>query len=166
MMGTADYYISQLGLQEHVEGGYFKEIYKNPQKLNGQDLAVKGERLLSSSIYYLLKSGQYSKFHQLLFDEIWLFHMGSPLTIHMIDGNGELKSSKLGIDIDAGEMPQLTVPAGAIFAAEVIQDNSFSLVSCVTAPGFDYEDFRIYSEEELIKRFPKHKAMITKFNGK
>jgi uncharacterized protein len=104
-MYTADYFISKLGLEEHIEGGYFKEIYRNAYKMSDQSYAYKfeGERALSTTIYFLLKSGQVSKFHKLKFDEIWFYHYGCPMIIHMIDDKGMYKSVKLGLDIENGE---------------------------------------------------------------
>jgi predicted cupin superfamily sugar epimerase len=187
-MYTAEYFISNLKLEEHVEGGYFKETYRNPLSLDCEDLLVKSDgetinkgefegarhdeerldtiRALSTTIYYLLKSGQVSKFHKLKFDETWFYHYGSPLAIHMIDENGVLKTHKLGLDIANGETPQVIVPANVIFGAEVIDDNSFSLVSCVVSPGFDYRDFSMYSEQELVGMFPQYKEIISRINGK
>lgn len=166
-MYTADYFISMLELENHIEGGYFKEVYANSYSLNSEALPIDfdGERALSSIIYYLLKSGQISKFHKLKFDEIWFYHYGSPLIIHMIDENGALKSVKLGLDIEHGESLQALVPANVVFAAEVCEEDSFSLVSCMVSPGFDYRDFKIYSGQELSNIFPQHKKIIAKFNG-
>ncbi|NJJ06384.1 cupin, partial [Lactobacillus jensenii] len=34
------------------------------------------------------------------------------------------------------------------------------LVSCMVAPGFDYEDFELFSQAELIKQYPEQKRII------
>ena len=62
---TADEYIAALQLVGHVEGGYFKELYKNQRKAGAAILpdVYAGERPLASTIYYLLKSGGVSQFH-------------------------------------------------------------------------------------------------------
>jgi predicted cupin superfamily sugar epimerase len=41
-------------------------------------------------------------------------------------------------------------------------ENSFALVSCVVAPGFDFADFELFSKDELLAQFPDCKAIISK----
>jgi len=41
-----------------------------------------------------------------------------------------------------------------------LEDNSYSLVSCVVAPGFDFADFELFKQEELLKEFPDHKEIV------
>ena len=165
MSFSAEYFISQLELEAHIEGGYFKELYKSCHTITCTGSDFKKERSISSTIYYLLKSGQVSKFHRLTSDELWFFHSGSPLLIHMIDSQGVLRTTKLGLAIAEGELPQVLVPANIIFGAEVAEENSFSLVSCMVSPGFDYRDFLLFTGEELRKQYPAHSATITKLNG-
>ena len=167
-MYTADYFISKLDLMGHIEGGYFKEIYKNSFYTSdvGYPFNFEGDRTLSTTIYFLLKSGQVSKFHKLKFDEIWFYHYGCPMIIHMIDDTGEYKNIKLGLDIEKGELPQVLVPANVIFGAEPLESGTFSLVSCLVSPGFDYRDFILYEEKDLCSMHPEHTDIIKKLNGK
>lgn len=160
---TADDYINQLDLQEHAEGGYYKELYKSSH--TARSAGQSNERALSSTIYYLLKSGQVSRFHKLLSDEIWFFHAGSPLRIYMIDSQGALTVTKLGLAIDEGEKPQAVVPANTIFGADVVEADSFTLVSCMVSPGFEYDDFYLYSRDELIEIYPEHNVTIARLNS-
>ncbi len=166
-MDKAEKIISKLGLKPHVEGGYFIETYKNPYTISGGQLDknVDGDRPLSSSIYYLLKSGQYSQFHQLKFDELWFYHDGSSLQIYLIDDSGNLEEIILGPDVSKGQTPQLLVKSGIILGAEVIDKDSYSLVSCVVSPAFDYRDFTLFDKEELIKKFPYHEKLIRRVNN-
>ena len=97
-MYTANYFIHALGLEPHVEGGYCREIFKNPRKIPAELFATghEGERAISSSIYYLLKTGQVSKFHRLRSDELWFFHCGDPLLIHQINETGRTVNAAAG----------------------------------------------------------------------
>ena len=158
MVHNADYYIMHLAMEEHIEGGYCKEIYQNSMTL--KRAGGEGERCLSSTIYYLLKSGQVSRFHRLQSDEIWFFHAGSSLLVHMIDNQGLLTTARLGLDVSSGELPQVLVPAGTVFGAEVAADDSFTLVSCMVSPGFDYDDFQLYTYPEMLALYPAHGALI------
>jgi len=164
---TADYFISKLGLEGHIEGGYFREIYRNSFNTGckGYKHDFVGERALSTTIYFLLKSGQVSKFHKLKFDELWFYHYGCPMLIHMIDEQGSYKSAALGLNIDKGELPQILVPSNTIFGAEPLDADTFSFVSCMVTPGFDYRDFYLYEEKELIDKYPEHQGIITRLNG-
>jgi hypothetical protein len=166
-MFSADFFIEKLGMENHVEGGYYKEIYRNSTLVSDDIYSCKfeGHRALSTTIYFLLKSGQFSKFHKLKFDEIWFYHYGCAMNIHIIDENGENKIKKLGLDIEKGELPQILVPANQIFGAEPTGLNSFSLVSCMVSPGFDFRDFVLFEENELISMYPNHAEIIKKLNG-
>lgn len=167
-MYTAEYFISKLDLESHVEGGYFKETYRNAYctTSEGYPFQYEGNRALSTTIYFLLKSGQVSKFHKLKFDEMWFYHYGCPLVIHMIDDKGNLSSIKLGLDIEKGEKPQVLVPAGVVFGAEPLEEDAFTLVSCMVSPGFDFRDFVLFDEEELCQQHPKHVEIIKRLNGR
>jgi predicted cupin superfamily sugar epimerase len=83
----------------------------------------------------------------------------------MIDNNGEYKSVRLGLEIEKGEMPQVLVPANVIFGAEPSESDSFSLVSCMVSPGFDFRDFILYEEKDLCSIYPQHTEIIKKLNG-
>ena len=166
-MHSAEYFIESLGLEFHIEGGYFKVTYRCTTHIdyNSYPTNFEGERALSTTINFLLKSGQTSKFHTLKFDEIWFYHYGSPMVIHMIDSEGVYSKQLLGINLDKGENPQVLVPANTIFGAEPLEKTSFGLVSFLVSPGFDCRDFTLFTANELITRFPKHKNIITRING-
>ena len=57
----------------------------------------------------------------------------------------------LGIDTTKDEQPMAVIPAGAIFAAENIDKNSYTFISCATTPRFDYKGFRLVQRAELKK---------------
>jgi len=149
-----DYWIKKLQLEEHTEGGYFREIYRKKADIDGRDLAT--------SIYYLLPSGMASKLHRLRNDEIWYFHYGSPLKIYFITSSGRLEEHILGPAVEEGQVFSKVIPAQTIFGAEVIKPNSFSLVSCNMSPGFEYEDFELLNREKLITLYPQFKEIIIK----
>ena len=142
--------ITSLELTPHVEGGYFKETYRSESL---HELENGKSRSLATLIYFLLPHGNYSKFHKIESDEIWIYQSGSPLLIHMIDNEGKWGTATLGLDVTNGQQPQICIPAQTIFGAEVLEPNSFSLSSCMVAPGFDFSDFQLYDKQELIDRF-------------
>lgn len=142
-------WIEKYNLQPHPEGGYFfqKEKSAHILSVNGKNCS------LYTSIYFLLTEDSPSHFHSLSHDELWFFHSGDPIFIHSIDKNGVYKVVQLGIDCF-----QTKVPAGHIFASCV--ENGQSLLSCVVIPGFEFEDFQLHSQEELLENYPQHKNII------
>jgi predicted cupin superfamily sugar epimerase len=62
--------------------------------------------------------------------------------------------------LDEKEQPQLIIPAGSIFGASVNDPGSYSLVSCMVTPGFDFRDFELLSKDQLIKEYPQYQQII------
>ena len=148
--------IQQLQLVPHPEGGYFKETYRSAETLTTPEGK---SRNISTAIYYLLENDDKSHFHRIQSDEIWHFHQNDPLEIFIID-QGELIVKTLGNNFTQGEVPQVVVPAGRWFAAQVKNASGYSLVSCTVAPGFDFADFELAEKETLIHEFPHLKKII------
>jgi len=165
MMENADYWIKTLNLEMHPEGGFFKEIYRSDETIPREALPERfsGKRSFSTSIYFLLKNRNISLFHRIKQDEIWHFYEGTSLTIHLLSMDGVYSKDVLGRNIEAGESFQVVVPAGYYFAAEVNDKESFGLVGCTVAPGFDFEDFELPDRSELSQNFPQHLMIIESF---
>lgn len=153
--------IDKLELLPHVEGGYFKETYRSElmhQTANGV------ERSLSTLIYFLLPSGRYSRFHKIASDELWLYHLGAPVAIHQLLSDGSLKTDILGSDIVKGQQLQVLIPAGTLFGAEVLGEDTFALSACMVSPGFDFADFNLFEKESLLELFPQHSEVIIRLH--
>jgi hypothetical protein len=164
---NAEEYIRVLGLQEHPEGGYFRETYRSEEEMTQLPRRFVGNRVFSTAIYFLLKHGQFSALHRIKSDELWHFYDGAPLTISCIAPNGALSEIRLGKNIAKGEVLQACVPYGWWFGAALQKHSlsyeflhNFSLVGCTVAPGFDFADFEMPSQAEFIQMFPQHRAII------
>jgi len=157
--------IQKLQLQPHPEGGFFKETYRSNGIISQESLpkCFEGERHYSTCIYYMLQSGDFSAFHKIHQDEIWHFYLGSPIQLYIISEFGNLTNITIGSDISVGQIPQFVVPKNHWFASTVIDQKSFSLVGCTVSPGFDFKDFTLASEKDLIEKFPQHSEIIRKF---
>jgi predicted cupin superfamily sugar epimerase len=162
MENTAEYWIKHLELVPHPEGGCFKETYRSQEIIKQKNLPDRyaSDRVCSTAIYFLLKGHQVSKFHRLQSDEIWFYHAGNSLTLYVIDTEGTLHTTLLGTDVDNGEQPQVLIRHGAWFGAKVNQENSYTLLSCTVAPGFDFQDFELATQEQLMTVYPQHKEVI------
>lgn len=145
--------IQHLQLQPHPEGGWYAETYRSAQSIHN------GKRQLLTSIYFLLTSENVSRFHRIKSDELWYFHEGSAVSVHTLDENGHT-IHRLGANFEKGEQPYLLVKAHTIFGSSLDTPNSYALVSCAVAPGFDFEDFELFSKESLMKDFPECEEII------
>ncbi|MCF8298726.1 MAG: cupin domain-containing protein [Saprospiraceae bacterium] len=162
MRYSADYWIEKLDLKKHPEGGYYKEFYRSNEVIDENSLPerFRGTRCLSTSIYFLLRSDEYSAFHRIKSDEIWYFHAGTALILYIIEESGELSVFKLGSNFENDEQFQITIPKESWFAAKVIHKNSFTLVGCTVAPGFEFADFELGKKDKLIQKYPQHKEIL------
>jgi uncharacterized protein len=158
----AQYWIEELNLVEHPEGGLFAPSFRAPEEIlrSGLPECFAGNRAIVSSIYYLLKRGQFSVFHRLKSVEIWNYFEGDALTIHILDRQGGLIEKRLGRNFDEGECFQVVIEAGNWFAAEQRGPGDFTLVGCTVAPGFEYEDMEIGGRAELLSTYPQHRQII------
>lgn len=161
-MKTTTYWIETLGLTAHPEGGWFKETYRAAESIPGTGLPARfgGDRSFATAIYFLLKSGQGSSFHRIKSDELWFFHDGAPVMIHTLSAAGEHRSVTLGPDPGQGQVFQTTIPAESWFGAQVLAPDTYSLVSCTVAPGFDFADFELAERDQLLRLFPRHRELI------
>lgn len=164
MEKNAQYWINKLNLQEHPEGGYFKETYRSKDRLHESKLPdrYRSSRVFGTSIYFLLTTESVSNFHRLTSDEIWHFHFGGTAKIHFLNREGEHSEHLIGNQLEHGQSLQVLIPKGTWFAAEVTEGD-FILVGCTVAPGFEFEDFELADRQSLLSAYPMHKTLIARF---
>ena len=162
MRPDASYWINKLQLTQHVEGGAFRETYRSELTIPRTVLPLffQGDRNASTSIYFLLASGQFSAFHRIASDEAWHFYFGDPLLVHEISHNGRLITHLLGADPEKGESFQTVVKAGSWFASVPAPGSEYALVGCTVAPGFDFADFELADRTTLAQQYPEHAELI------
>jgi uncharacterized protein len=129
----AEQLIATLGLVPHPEGGHYVETWRRDGRAGG--------RATATAILFLLLNGERSHWHRVDADELWLFHAGDPLRLHVTTDEEPIATSTLGIDLAGGHRPQLLVPAGRWQSAESL--GRFTLVSCVVSPGFEFAGFEL-----------------------
>ncbi|MGV3112779.1 cupin domain-containing protein [Staphylococcus pettenkoferi] len=149
-MVEAKRWVEQLGLNAHPEGGYYKEIIKDESRPS--------ERPAYTSIYFLLTQSNISHFHRIDSDEIWYYHAGDSLTVHMIHPDGKYEKVTIGPNIDQGDVLQYVVPKGTIFGSN-IEVGDYALVGCMCQPGFDFNQFELFSKETLNDQYPHLKEV-------
>ncbi|MFJ4829501.1 cupin domain-containing protein [Streptomyces sp. NPDC088747] len=133
-----------LGMQRHPEGGWFAETWRSSQTFRPD--GYPGPRAAATAIHFLLTPGDVSAWHTVRSDELWFWHRGGPLEL-LLGGDADRPGQaptvvRLGPDVENGEVPQALVPGGHWQSARPAAGQEV-LVSCVVAPGFDFEDFRM-----------------------
>lgn len=94
-----------------------------------------------TSIYFLLAAGERSHWHRVDADEIWNYHAGSPLELGLWKEGGMIRYGRLGVDLSAGERPQVVVPKDIWQSAFSL--GPWTLVGCTVAPAFDFKGFEM-----------------------
>jgi predicted cupin superfamily sugar epimerase len=162
-MMTAEEIIALLGLQPHPrEGGFFRETYRSVRQLAAGALGgvYTSPRSVSTAIFYLLTPGTCSAIHRLASDEIFHFYLGDPVRMVQLFPDGRGTTVVLGRDLQAGQNPQVIVPAG-VWQGSILEDGGrFALLGCTVAPGFDFADYEHGDRDALLARYPEFDEMI------
>ena len=141
--------ITDLDLQPHPEGGYYREIFRSESRVRPED--PRAERSALTAIYFLLVAGQHSGWHQVLSDEIWSHLEGEALELLCFDAiHNRASTMMLGRFSANDAAPVHVVPAGLWQAARPLGE--YALLGCYVAPGFDFSDFRMASGDEEMRR--------------
>ena len=149
---TAQYWIDQLDLTPHPEGGWYKETFRSDVQYDGRSVAT--------GIYFLLTAENVSNFHRIDAEEMWHFYAGDPLTVHIIDGSGDYATMSIGPDIDGGQQFQAVVPANVWFGSSVDKPEGYALVGCTVSPGFEFDSFELAGRAAMLGEFPQHEVVI------
>jgi predicted cupin superfamily sugar epimerase len=135
--------VHQLALQPHPEGGWYREIYRSPTRVD----TPRGPRAALTTIYYLLEQSQLSRWHVVQADELWHFYAGSPLELlAYTPTTRDFERHVLGYVSAPGETAAKSVsviPTGVWQAARTL--GNYSLVGCTVGPGFEFADFEFVS---------------------
>lgn len=135
--------IDQLGLQPHPEGGAYAEVHRAAASVLPGD--GRTPRPALTSIYFLLTGHEASRWHRVRSDEVWVHLEGAPLRLYQLDeATRDLRQITLG-PVGVEHQPQHTVSAGQWQAA--ICEGDYTLVACVVAPGFVFEDFMLFAPD-------------------
>lgn len=145
--------MARLNLAPHPERGYFVETYRASTAVTAA--THDGPRAAATAIYFLIVADAPATFlHRLLSDETFHLYEGGPLDLLLLAPDGGAAVKRLGLNLVAGERPQLTVPAGTWFGTELAPGASHCLVGCTVAPGFEFADFELAEGPELAARYP------------
>ena len=154
-----DLIIKQLGLEPHPERGFYRQTYR--ASLDVPSSTHGAARAASTAIYFLVTASEPDTYlHRLKSDEIFHLYDGGPLDILRLFPDGAWDVARLGMDLAAGERPQVVIPAGTWFGTALAAGASHCLVGCTVAPGFDFADFELAEGPDLAARYPEAAARI------
>ncbi len=148
--------IARWDLKAHPEGGFYRETFRSDTIVEPRPGV---RRTASTAIYFLLPGGDFSAFHRVASDEVWHHYDGDPVDLHTIDPHGAYACVRVGRRSSEGEVSQHVVRAGVWQAAAAVGDR-FALCGCTVAPGFEFADFELANREEMLTRFPQHRAIV------
>jgi len=135
--------IEALGLEPHVEGGFYRETFRSTSIVTRA--ADEAERRALTSIDFLLPAGSVSRWHVVSSDEAWHLHEGDGLDLFIAPpAVDSLRCVRLGRAINT-DGPAFTVPAGWWQAARPV--GAYALAGCTVGPGFDFADFRMMRDD-------------------
>jgi predicted cupin superfamily sugar epimerase len=159
-MDRARALVAQLDLAPHPEGGFYREIFRSPERVVAE--RHRAARSALTVIHFLLPQGAHSAVHRVTADEAWHFVEGDPLELLWVTEADEWHAVRLGALAD-GAVPAAVVPAGAWQACRPL--GHYTLVACDVAPGFQFDDFALLRDDPalcaaLVARHPALAALI------
>lgn len=135
-----------LDLHAHVEGGFYREVFRSAETVQPTD--DRDRRSALTSIYFLLTAGKHSSWHVVLSDEIWHYYEGAPLELLTIAPESlTLKRQVLGPIHETQEQVH-PVKAGDWQAARTL--GAYTLVGASVGPGYEYDDFSLMRDDPVI----------------
>ena len=158
-MNAGDKIMKQLGLEPVPdEGGSFVRIHTGASLPGSKSPSV-------TSILYLLRGTECSRWHKLGCDELWNYHAGETAHQLLLFPDGTWSERTVGPDVMRGEMPQSIVPAGTWQSTVLTRQTTdfWGLFGTVCTPGFEYELYTGGEPAERMKQYPGAAERIRTF---
>lgn len=161
-MLSADDVIALLDLRPLAEeGGFYAETYR----LFGAAAPTEsppGSRPLATAIYYLVTPDAFSALHRLPTDELFHFYLGDPVEQLQLRPDGTGRVVALGVDLAAGQRPQVIVPGGVWQGSRLAAGgvHGFALLGTTMTPGFVSADYEGGRRDDLAAAYPTYRDLI------
>ena len=153
---------SQFNLTPHPEGGFASLLYEDTHyvSLEKSTLAISEDRPCWNGIYYLIPKGEKCVLHRIKMTELWNFYHGDPIQLVDISPDGSVKKPILGSCNNKAWQPAYVFEPGHWIGAQLIEGSEFAFMSCITAPGFNFQDWEKGEAAELAHLYPHLKELI------
>ncbi|OIO02984.1 MAG: hypothetical protein AUJ49_05310 [Desulfovibrionaceae bacterium CG1_02_65_16] len=144
------------------EGGLYAEVYRSARILPAGAAGPEqtGPRACSTSIYYLVTPTRFSALHRVASTEIFHFYLGDPVGMLQLHPGGRASSHVIGVNIPAGQRPQVVAPRGVWQGTRLLPGGRFALLGCTVSPGFDFADYEHGSRAALTRAYPDQARAI------
>ncbi|KAJ3455764.1 hypothetical protein MRS44_017246 [Fusarium solani] len=155
--------IETLGLEPHIEGGYFKETDETLCLTGGlrSDFGPLFRRLSTTIYYYLTPNRPQCHFHRNRSRIIHSLHLGRGRYV-LISPDGHVETYIVGHNIEKGERLQWVIEGGVWQASYLLDaedgESEGLLISETVVPGFEYADQEFLSEAGLRSLLPADQA--------
>jgi len=132
--------IAMLALEPHPEGGHFVEVFRSRSHVRAGGRA----RSAVTTVFYLLRAGEVSRWHVVSSDEVWHFYEGDGLDLLTFDPASGTPGHVVLDRPSPGTTAVHVVRAGHWQA--VRPRGAYGLAGCTVAPGFESDDFRFVAD--------------------
>jgi len=163
---TADEIKKLLQLEPlRVEGGFFRETYRSRWNVTEEYLpeGTRGSRSIGTAIYFMLTPDTFSALHRMPGTEIFHFYLGDPVVMLQLQRDGKSQTITLGSDLAAGQRPQVVVRGHVWQGSRLAPGGKWALMGTTMSPGFDYADFELGDQEQLIAQYPEAAEKIRRY---
>ena len=135
--------ITQLQLEPHPEGGFYREVFRSASRVTPAD--ARGERPALTTIYYLLTAGAFSRWHRVTSDDTGTWTQGGPLELLELDPTCAVAQRALHCRQLLYCLPRGPLRLTHWQAARPLGD--YALVGCTVGPGFMFADFTLLADD-------------------
>lgn len=164
-MTTKAQLIQTLKLEPHpLEGGYFQRTYESHISLDESSAVntTTTRKLLTCIYYCLTDDSPIGYMHRNKSDIVHFYQGGGAMKYLIVSPQGQLSIKILGPDILSGHCMQLVVKGGD-WKMSTLLEGDYGLLGESVAPGFEYTDNTLATNELIEGLFPDLMATIGQY---
>lgn len=157
-------------------GNLISDIYIGPEIAVDKNTFEGGKRPATNAIYYMVLEKEATLLNHVKSIKYWQYCDGSPQHVVLVDEKNNVWEEFILGDplVHADIARQLNKKIVEIIAvlptqwigSRLVDQNSFSLITCTVTPGFDMRDFTVLSIAEAQAKFPQFTDKIHQFYKK
>ncbi len=154
-------------------GNLISDIYVGPEVSVDEKIFVGGKRPVTNAIYYMVIGKAVTQFNHLKSVKYWQYCDGSAQHVALVDvEKNTMEEIILGDPLIHADLARqlnkkllqiIPVLPTQWIGSRLVDENSFSLITCTVTPGFDMRDFSVLTIAESKERFPCLADKIEKF---